>query len=59
MIDTLRDCHRLIVMRDTIFEITCTLVDYFDSVVIARLVSEPSVTSYQCLFLSVIEFKPS
>ena len=30
--------------------------DFFDPVVVSRLVSEPSVTSYQFLFLSVIEF---
>ena len=52
MVDTLRDCYRLILIRDTIFEITCTLVDYFDSVV-ARLVSEPSC---DVISVSILEF---
>ena len=59
MVDTLRDCYRLILIRDTIFEITCTLVDYFDSVVIARLVSEPScdvisVSILECHWIQAI-----
>ena len=49
-----------ILIRDTVFEITLHAVfDCFDSVVISKLVSEPSVTSYQFLILSVVEFKPS
>ena len=49
----------MILIRDTIFEITCTVVDYFDSVVIARSVSEPScdvisVSILECHWIQAI-----